>query len=199
MTAIERQLSSVLASAAESQVDAGLNWYRNAHAQCVEAAQRLGVEPEHFIGAVAALSPGLRWELNVQQAEQLARAVLANRPIPIVGTYGRRNAIKAVSCLKGADPLSLFSERTSPKVRAFYSCLVAPESATDVVIDRHAYAAAYGLVGERGGSPDQRITPKRYSTVAAAYRKLAESAKLLPHQIQAVVWCAWRDQLQEAA
>ena len=85
------------------------------------------------------------------------------------------------------------------KVRAFFACIIAPHTSTDVVVDRHALALALdddrlqvlddhytkGCVGvlERSGA---------YEHVAAAYRKAAAELGLLPHQVQATTWLVHR-------
>ncbi len=192
-------LETILNEATPVQVDAGLNWYRVANQTCTRVARELDIPASRFIAAVAALSPGLRWDRNIDEARLLARAWRRSEELPHVGVYGRRNVYKAVACLEGTDPLELFSERTSPKVRAFYRCILEPETCTDVVVDRHAYAAAYNFVGPRGGSSEKeagKLTLKRYQEIAELYRSLAQDAGLLPHQVQAVVWTAWRDSLK---
>ncbi len=109
-----------------------------------------------------------------------------------LGVYGQRNVHKALRCLELDNPLSEFSEKTGPKTRAFYACLVDPENVVDVCIDRHAASAALGRRGSRGGSAVERIPLTLYRWIARHYVAIAKRVGLAPHQVQAIIWSVWR-------
>lgn len=162
---------------------AGMTWYHDAHG----AAASLDPDnPRRAAGVIAALSPQLSWPRNLELA---ARAYADGKAS---GTLGR-SVEQANQILAGADPLDVLR---GPKVRAFYAVIADPDDPENVVIDRHAVDIAVGKrqstrqrdhaypLGRRG----------RYARFVDAYRKAAALLGLLPHQVQAVTWVAWRDQ-----
>lgn len=142
---------------------------------------------------IGTLSPGLRWEVNIDHAEQAISAWRAGASVglpdswPVVGVYGRSNARKALSILAGADPLELFSARTSPKVRSFFLSILGDQ--TQVCIDRHAIAAWRGMPY----SDSQPIRKHEREAAREDYRQVADIARVSPRDLQAVVWVAWRE------
>lgn len=188
-----RRLLACWHSASNAQRDAGLHWYPNALAECRTLATRYGISTQCVAGVVAALSPGLRWEVNIDHAEQAIAAWRAGASVdqpnswPVVGVYGRSNTRKALAILAGADPLELFSERTSPKVRSFFLSILG--DLTQVCIDRHAIAAWRG-------TPFTDSAPIRKSELDAAradYRLVADIVRVVPRDLQAVVWTVYRE------
>jgi len=182
-------------AATPAERHAGLTWYATANDYCNDLARRYGVTVEQAAGVVAALSPGLAWELNVTQAEYLVEAYAHGRrgvELPLVGVYGRSNVTKCERILAGVDPLELLSPVTAPKTRAFYRCIVERGTGTDVVIDRHAASAALDARGTKGGSAIEVVKPALYRWLVWHYRVLAERVGITPAQFQAVVWSHWR-------
>ncbi len=61
-----------------------------------------------------------------------------------------------------------------------------PDDPDPVTIDRHAIAIA---TGERG---DAGITAWQYRCLAEAYRIVARERNMVPNEVQAITWCAFR-------
>lgn len=177
----------------------GLIWYQRSHAYAEDLATRYrgyGVTTSQAAAVISALSPGLSWELNVGQAETMIRAYHVDKArgadLPTLGVYGRAAVKKCAEILKGVEPDLLFKERTGPKTRAFYQCILDPWEPRAVVIDRHAASAALGTRGERGGSTSNVVRPALYRWLVWHYRTVAQRVGVTPAQLQAVVWVAWR-------
>lgn len=94
----------------------------------------------------------------------------------------------------------LFASTGATKQKNFYLNLFDPEGDHSVTIDRHAFDAYWGV---DSGVQDRPIADSlaygtgetSYDVLADAYRYLPqepEFANLLPHQIQSVVWEAWK-------
>jgi hypothetical protein len=109
------------------------------------------------------------------------------RWLPTVGTYGRRNRLKASAILAGKPPLSVMGLR-GKKVRAFYDCMVNLDSLA-VCIDRHAKIAAFGL---EPSEENAMVGTAEYDYLVRHYQTMASRFEVLPHQFQAVVWVTWR-------
>jgi hypothetical protein len=194
--AVKRNLLSAYDAASPSERQAGLSWYQTAHDYAVDLARRYGITVEQSAAVIAALSPGLAWELNLVQAETLLvawRAGNSGRELPLLGAYGREAVDKCSRILAGdVEPLEAFSESTAPKTRAFYRCILDPLTPDVVVVDRHAARAALSRRGELGGSAVDVVSPALYRWIARHYVALAKQVDLLPNQVQAIVWCHWR-------
>lgn len=165
---------------------AGITWYPRSAALLADVARSVGKSAHAVIGAAAAISPGMNWDLVPVCVARLARRERVSIP-----TYNMDNVRKARACLKGTDPLEVLG---GPKVRAFYACLTAPATSRDVCVDGHAVRIARALPGSiRGeGAAGARVTEYQYALVADAYRLAADAYGLPPHAMQAITWLAWK-------
>lgn len=180
LTPTAENVLAVWKSATAAQVESGMAWYSDAH----DFARRIAAgDVSRGAGVVAALSPQKEWGLNMRLA---ARAFADGR-----ATGNTGNACdKANAILAGAEPLSVMGKGL--KTRNFYANILNPQDAQAVTIDRHAYDVA---LGERAvGNKRLGLTPTRYDAFAAAYIGAADVLGVLPHQVQAVTWEAWRDE-----
>jgi hypothetical protein len=166
----------------------GMLWY----AQANEFAQALGSTydtPVSLVAAViAALSPGANWEQNKVDTVNLLDAHIHGRDC-VVTTYGP-NKVKAFQLAsKTFNPLEVLGKR-GRKVRAFWQLIADPLS--DVVcIDRHAVRAATGKDLEWCHKRLGRVGV--YDKIQQAYRNAAYALGVRPHQCQAVVWLAYKE------
>lgn len=182
------RLLAVHARATPEQRDGGAAWYHNTRDSCLELAYQTGVSFEAVVGVVAALSPGSNWERNMEDAKSVIGAFVKGLELPMVGTYGRANVIKASRILSGELPLDVLG---GGKVRAFYANILDPSDPSDsgpVTIDRHANGAASGLRGEDASF----VSPWRMRYLAHQYRVAARRIGMVPSAFQAVVWVVWR-------
>lgn len=183
---INRNLSAVWSLATPDEVAHGVRWYREANATARELADRCGATLAQAVGVIAAISPGSRWEKNLEDAEALLAAYAYAEPLPMVGTYGRRNVLKAQAILRGAAPLDVLG---GFKVRAFYANILSPDTPGPVTVDRHARGAAYQL---RGDAAAEVRSDAEYRYLADHFARGARRVGLLPHEYQATLWVTWR-------
>lgn len=162
----------------------GLQWYRTAQQDCIPLHSNL----EIACGVVAAISPGLKWAVNIEAA----RRIIAGQSVAGLGRIWGKNYAKAIAIIGGTSPDTVLGQKkqSGMKVRAFYACLINPENWVSVVIDVHAYSV---WTGERYTLETMvSLTKRQYDNVASDYRRVADRLNVLPHQVQATTWLAWR-------
>jgi hypothetical protein len=152
-------------------------FYARAHDECLAAARQLGVDFKRFVWAVAAISPQIKWEVNIKGACELVRTGSTHYGFPA-------NIDKARRCLDG-DLAALKGD----KVTRFACNILNPRKyAAEVVIDRHAQRAALGTLTGFNATP----TRLQYAALAEEYRAAAREVGLAPGTFQAVVWSVVR-------
>lgn len=180
-------LVDVYAQATTQEIQEGMAWYYQAHEIVSELADKHTMPVRVVAGAMAALSPRVRWSNNVKDTETLLDAWEKGETEDISLSAFRRNKAKALSIIEGqtTEPLS------GQKVCAFAECIADPDNAEEVVIDSHAFNA---WLGERAicGGKGPSVTKKRYRQAADDYRMLAKIMGIAPSQAQAIVWLAWK-------
>lgn len=181
-----KNIRRVLENATVGEWEQGSKWYENARAFCVTTALKKSpsifheIPIERVIGALAALSPSCPWERNQNDLLGLLRG----NPDYKCSTYGI-NVIKAKRILEGD-----LSALSGNKVVAFAECISNPWFSRAVCVDTHAYSIA---IGKRITSEQMpNLGRARYDAVAGAYRQVADTCDLLPHQVQAITWLAWK-------
>lgn len=174
-----RHILDVLAKATDCEREAGSKWYEQANAD----ARSLPVPLDVAAGIIAALSPGLRWEVNVEAA----RRVIAGESLAGLGVRWSRNVNKAKAILAGRSPNDVLKGN---KVRAFFACILCPTQCQSVCVDGHAFAIWKGKRIALDKTPP--IRNRMYQKISNDYAKAAATAGLIPHQLQAIVWVVWR-------
>jgi hypothetical protein len=182
-----RRILAIAGRATPMEWEEGQVWYQTAHTFAVGLARRYGMTTAQTSGIIAALSPQTSWERNMTLAETFCRTGNATGP------YGA-NLEKAARIRNGEEPLTVLGGN---KVRAFYTCILTPQTSHEVVVDRHAYALAEGLIWVGNGAPSLLQRERGYEVYASAYREAAEELGVLPHVIQAVTWLTWRNLKKE--
>jgi hypothetical protein len=179
-TDIEARLDAYLRQATPAQWRDGYRWYRRARYFADNSvAAWCGGTVETGAGIIAALSPQASWEYNCEQAENLALGESVRNTAERLG--------KATAIRDGADPLDTLG---GPKTRAFYRCILEPDTATRACIDRHMIRA--GLDVSRA---DVKVWTGRagvYEKIADAVERIAERYNLPIPTIQAVIWVVVR-------
>jgi hypothetical protein len=144
---------------------------------------------------LAALSPGTFWNRNKNETTALLEEWRGERT---PGTYPYTtypaNVKKARGILRatGRDCyLDLVKPRPASgwKIGSFYRNIVDPTDPDPVTIDRHAIAVCLGHAPTDG---EQQLTGYRYRCLAAAYRKVATERGMVPSEVQAITWSAYR-------
>lgn len=163
------------------QIRAGWEWY---------PAARLAAEGMHphlptAVGVIAALSPRMKWERNLEAADELIKTG------DVKGVLGR-NKYKAQLILQHwacggcqSDYLDIPAVLHGRKVTAFYYAILNPLGNTDPVVDSHMLRAYYGVT--------TKPTPLRVRAVQDEIRRVAKIEMLPVHVVQAIVWLKMRE------
>jgi hypothetical protein len=175
--------------ASGEEIASGSQWYHAAHDEAVRLSS-----PTHSVritaAVIAALSPGLRWERNVEAAERVIRGGTTLYDDDELGGLGVRwydGVRKAERILAGRNPAIVLQ---GPKVRAFWHCIAQPDSTLAVCVDGHAYSI---WAGQRLALDDiPPFNERMYTRISGDYAAVASHVGIRPCQIQAICWVAWR-------
>jgi hypothetical protein len=155
----------------------GLHWYYSAHYYACEAP---GKDFVKGAGILAALSPCLPWDANVESFRQVIRGEEPNR-------QSKANRDKAQAIMSGVHPLDVLG---GLKVRSFFLNIAYPDWEVGVTIDRHAYSACAGR--RLTDTECQQLGPPEYELAQKLYSAVAFQQGILPSQLQAICWLSWR-------
>ncbi len=167
-------------------------WYSNRNQEAEQLAVKLGMRMSVVVGVIAVISPNVRWETNLRDAEVLMETYWEKGELEAtfckISTYGT-NKTKALQILGGGE---ISNYVKGPKVSSFYENILYPYSSGSVTVDRHAWRIWKGLETEFSDMPDLRYH-NRYQQISEDYREVASQVDLLPHQLQAITWVAFRE------
>lgn len=176
---IDNMKSNILAvynSATKDDIVAGIDWYPAARREINRIVSETGLRHATVAGIIAALSPQLRWSVNISAAESVIRG---ERPRAVLGA----SVAKANRILLGEHPDSVLS---GPKVVSFYHNLLGDDDY--VTVDTHAASAATHAALDKSG-----IRRNIYIRIRMAYENAARELGMAPATVQAIVWVAWRN------
>lgn len=182
-TTRRRYISNIIKvynSATPAQRRAGAEWYRRAH----ELADFLSEgDVVRGAGVIAALSANKAWDLN----QRLARDAFAGN----AHGHTAENLAKVAKIMAGVAPEDVLP--MGMKTGNFYRCILDPNDAEAVCIDRHAHDIA---VGSPQGDADRGLSAKgRYAVLSLAYRNAAAKLGITPSVLQATTWVVWTESL----
>jgi len=167
-------------------VGEGLGWYQSAHDHCALLRRKHApsLSLPQVIGICAALSVGVSWERNKIDLEGFLFAPHRHRCATYGGQVRKAHAIRVLS---NPSVSAIARILRGPKTVAFFLNLLGWWHA--VTIDRHVIDSWTGCPGasKQATSRDQR------RAITAGYRSLARILGITPAQLQAVVWCRWRN------
>lgn len=174
-----------LANASKEDIFAGRNWYPKAH----DHAVRIGSgNVEKGAGILAALSPAMDWDSNVQGGYHIAKT---GSPFHL---QTADNNTKALRILSGEHPLDVLGGH---KVTSFYHNILNPDAPHEVTIDRHAHDIAIAKpFGQKSDTkPNLGLSAQgRYEHFKNAYLTASEQSGIkIPNQLQAMTWVAHRE------
>jgi hypothetical protein len=194
-----RNVTRVYRNATPEQIAKGVEWYARARRIAVE------LDPTNVPRAAAVLaltSPLTPWGRNVFLAREAYRMHAAGEDVATLLPTLKGNARKVARVLNGEAPADVVS---GLKVTAFWLTIADPTNPHAVVVDRHAYDIAVGKVTNDEVRGKGIGTTRRYEELAACYARAAvilsrESGQtILPSQVQAVTWVAWRETMIRTA
>lgn len=156
--------------ATDDDVREGMEWYARAH----DIAREAG-DVTRGAGIIAALSPRMRWNVNVR----LARVAFT---MPLTGGALTMSIDKVNAIRDGAYPLDVMGNGL--KTRAFFVNILDPNDSETVTVDTHAIKVA--------GLNRDSVGKRMYNDIANGYRECADYLGILPQQIQAITWITYR-------
>jgi hypothetical protein len=183
--AISRILD-VYERATDTQLSSGVKWYEKANNLATEMQEKYPDRLKtvgHAAGVLAALSPNEGWVTNVRNAWKLLETGKC-LSLP-------RSQEDAGFIIAGFDPRwVLFRGGVNFKVQSFYQNIAEPEITGPVTIDRHAKGILYDDPNIVDVKP--HASREQYDFYKLMYTKAAAEVGVMPHQLQAVTWLAWR-------
>lgn len=185
-------LRSLYQAATPIEIDEGLPYYFRLHRVVESLAAYYGYSFHKAAAVFAALSPNVGYKPNLKSAATvLARHREGIAPEFVrVATY---NACRdrAYTYLDGVD---FWETVKGPKIRHFYRNIIEPWRPEFVTIDGHAANAWKGFrkvleevagnKGEGGGF--------NYRRAERDFKIVAKELGILPNQLQAILWYAWK-------
>ncbi len=189
-----RRLVRIVDGATPEQWQDGVLWYARFKALAGQLADRNGVTCEDATAVLAILSPQCSVATSVVVSDRLLAAWSAGGAAAALRVRGvlPKNIERAVDRLSGdtrATDIDVDGFTPSRKVRSFFADIRGDLDA--VTVDTWATRAVGGTMDQpKGGA---------YVAVAEAYRSVARRFDIAPRDLQAVVWCAVRSDIDAGA
>lgn len=199
-------LRSFLLSATAQEITQGTSWYQTARVAALQIAHRYNVSVERAAHVIAALSPQVDWDKNVEMARRLvaqwADGTLVAPAWPGLNGNGKVNGLQAIAAAYASahDGYTAYSSNvckalwileghlealSGPKVTDFADNILHDHD--DVVtVDSHYVMAWLGLAL----SGTYKFDDRYHAIVTEDTRALALEFGLSPRAVQAIVWIA---------
>ncbi len=169
----------------------GRTWYKHAHQLCKTLSEETKLPLPNVIGVLAALSPQVSWDVNIQSCESIVR----HHVIDDGYTGYTTNVAKALQCLI-SDPLSVLG---GAKVLAFYYNILDPLTSMEVTIDTHIGRVLFDTMTLDKKQISAIFSKKGNVVAQQALQKVAKKKRVLPHVLQASLWVCVRALAQAKA
>lgn len=176
----KHNLESILELSSDYDLLVGTQWYTIAHGIARNIADHYDLSLSKIIGVIAALSPNIQWEVNL---DDTLKILDGGNP----SAYGK-NISKAFDILNDHPPDKILG---GSKVRNFYLNLLNPADCDAITIDVHATKVLYAW-HENGISPTRYISDGKYKLAQDIYHKVARGYDLLGQQVQAIAWTTYK-------
>jgi len=185
-----KNISIVLEQADTHDRQAGLIAYQMYH-ECLRGiANHYQTGFCQTVAAFAALSPNNDYTGNLRSLVSLIQGVQSGLPVDqiTVSTY-KACRDRAHGFLTGEKDFLM--ETGGPKTRAFYHNILKPECPRHITIDGHMYGV---YAGERMTMVEaiRVVRGSSYEKIAQEFIQVARRNKLVPNQLQAILWFTWK-------
>jgi hypothetical protein len=186
MTGSQRNIKRVLDLADSVDIDEGRLSFFRYHEVLRNMSAHYGVDFQTTVAIFCALSPNSDYRGNLRSTASVIAGHLAgiDRDRIRVATYNHCRD-RAFEYLNGT---SFLATVRGPKIRSFYLNIINPMDPDPVTIDGHAVNIWRG----RRKNLKSVVGDFRYKHVAGEYRDVARRVGLLPNQVQAITWFAWK-------
>lgn len=190
---IRQNFRQIISQATPQTLQDGKVWYIEAKRWSDIVAHDNNVDREIVIGVLSALSPGVKWELNARQAENLIHGYTALSDVNgvVISTY-KRQLKKAIEILDlhetnyvESDILDILGKRAY-KTKSFYENIMNPYCDIHVTVDHHIWNAA-------GLATKTWINKGEYTTISKIIIELSREYDLVPCQLQAIIWLTYKE------
>lgn len=168
--------------------DEGMQSYARYNATLHRFAEHFGFGFVQVVAAFASLSPNNDYTNNVRSLVSLMAGIkkgLVLKQIK-VSTYNHCRD-RAYDILVGEK--DFLAEVRGPKIRSFYMNIINPMDGRFVTIDGHMYSL---WRGRRFRMKEVALGKFDYTRVARDFKLFARQQRLIPNQLQAMLWFTWK-------
>lgn len=197
-----KNILAIYGQATQAELFDGLRWYDEAFSFCATIADAHNLPVSNVAYACAALSPNNSWTGNQKDLITVCAAFASGELEKLVAAFETdtkamqvlkvqtypKQVIKAFNLLKTGNLLAHIGQ--GKKTLSFARNIAFTDS-LDVTIDGHAASI---VLNKRMTMKDasKELRPSNYHAFAAAYEIAAAELGILPKQLQAITWVAWR-------
>jgi len=166
------------------------DWYGGANTFAHDLT-RLSCEMGRFTtvnkvcGVIAALSPMVKWERNLELAHRLVTGTSV-KDMPCIKSNARK--ANEILCSDGSEK-DILRILNGQKISAFFLNIVYPTKAIHLTMDRHAISIA---VGKKIQGKNLIMTSGQYEFFSDCYRWTAAKLGISPLLLQSATWILWR-------
>jgi hypothetical protein len=189
---LENSILNIYQLANRQENTEGLVWYEIANRFARTIARKHDISLVQVAAIIAALSPATHWAQNIIDTEHL---IIVGSSKATVSTY-HRNKLKALKFLHGKlEPIDHYigdKKYSWTKTASFFTNILNPTIAGKVTIDRHALRIAHGYTMTSDDAIYYGNTIRKYQTTSQAFFTVSKDLGLLPQQLQAITWLAYR-------
>lgn len=180
-------IRNVAEQATQAERDGGKMAYRDYHRIMSDVAKRYGVEVYIVTGVFCALSPNSDWMGNLRSMITMVKGFTDGWPIEdITVTTYHANRERAWRLMQGESFTDVFK---GLKVINFFQSIVNPRHPEAVTVDGHI---ANVVRNQKNGMWYSGLNNTEYKRVKTAVQKVALDMRLLPSQLQAILWFTWK-------
>jgi hypothetical protein len=169
--------------------ESAIDWYREAHEEAQMLASKHNVSLDVAVGVVAVLSPRLKWDLNIEYADQILGHNTVSDSLDATMRCFKTSRIKAWDVKVQGSVDGILRYKSAPKTYSFHQNILHPDSSDYVTIDTWAVIIASPILCNNN---DLAVTGKTYTKIADAYREAARIVGILPSELQAITWVQYR-------
>lgn len=183
-----KNIEYVLNKADTVDINEGKKAYFGYNKILTEIANHYEVGFVQTVACFVALSPNNDYMGNLRSTVGVIQGFKAKKDVSQikVSTYNACK-IRAFNYLTGNKDFLI--ETKGPKTRSFYFNIIKPEDSEHITIDGHMF----GLYqGKRVTMVEVAKLGFNYQKVARDFKIVARKNKLIPNQLQAILWFTWK-------
>lgn len=177
-------LKTILRKADEIDIQEGRLAYARYNELLSEIAEHYDFGLRQTVAAFAALSPNNDYFGNLRSLVSVLHGIRRGVDCHDI-TVSTYKACRNRAYGYATDAVSFEDTVRGPKIRAFYFNILDPADKRHVTIDGHMAAA---FRNNDGTMKENIVRPSEYRAIAETVKRLASREKLIPNQVQAIIW-----------